>query len=70
MIKTEHIDGLLHTYSDSYLIRQKETGAVYYDAWDTTPCRYTYEETDEPKSVPSVDGEDFLLLPTEEGVDG
>lgn len=36
-------------YSDSGLmIRQVETGAVYEDAVDTVPCRYTYEETEEP----------------------
>lgn len=27
---------------------QKETGHLYDDAVDVIPCRYTYEETDEP----------------------
>lgn len=36
-------------YSDRQLkIRQVETGIVYEDAVDVLPCRYTYEETDEP----------------------
>lgn len=36
-------------YSDENLrIRQIETGIVYDDAVDVIPCRYTYEETDEP----------------------
>ena len=51
MIKTDilNIDGreLQRTYSDTYLIRQIETGAVYSEAVDVIPCRYTYEETAE-----------------------
>lgn len=36
-------------YSDSaVMIRQIETGNIYEDAVDVVPCRYTYEETDEP----------------------
>ena len=43
---------LVRTYSDSGLkIRQVETGNVYDDAVDVAPCRYTYEETDEPIEV-------------------
>lgn len=30
------------------MIRQIETGEIYYDAVDVLPCRYTYEETDQP----------------------
>jgi len=30
------------------MIRQIETGIVYQDAVDKMPCKYTYEETDEP----------------------
>lgn len=37
-----------HTYSDTYYIRQIETGELYIDAIDICPCPYTYEETDEP----------------------
>lgn len=36
----------LHTYSDTYMIMQIETGAVYADAMDIIPCEYTYVETD------------------------
>lgn len=36
-------------YSDQNLkIRQVETGRIYDDAVDNYPCRWTYEETDEP----------------------
>lgn len=36
-------------YSDiGMMIRQVETGVIYQDAVDKIPCRYTYEETDEP----------------------
>lgn len=36
-------------YSDNNMkIRQIETNIIYDDAVDVTPCRYTYEETDEP----------------------
>ena len=40
---------LVRHWSDQNLkIRQIETGIVYEDAVDVVPCRYTYEETDEP----------------------
>lgn len=40
---------LVRHYSDKHkMIRQIETGVLYADAVDTIPCRYTYEETDEP----------------------
>lgn len=32
----------------TYKIRQIETNIIYYEAIDTTPCKYTYEATDEP----------------------
>ena len=36
-------------YSDQGVkLLQKETGNIYDDAVDVIPCRYTYEETDEP----------------------
>lgn len=36
-------------YSDRNVkIRQIETGVIYDDAVDVLPCRYTYEETNEP----------------------
>lgn len=33
------------TTSDTYMIRQIETGNVYQEAIDILPCIYTYEET-------------------------
>lgn len=44
-------------------IRQVETETVYEDAVDVMPCRYTYEETDEPIELPD-DGEDSILKET------
>ena len=53
MIQTEPFmtrrDGveLVRTYSDAgFKIRQLETGAIYADAIDVLPLRYSYEETD------------------------
>lgn len=37
---------LVKTYSDTYTIRQVETGIIYIEAVDI-PNRYTYEETEE-----------------------
>lgn len=51
MIKTELLkDGkLIRHYSDMDMkLIQVETGMVYDEAIDIVPCRYTYEETDEP----------------------
>lgn len=43
-------------YSDiGMMIRQIETGRLYEDAVDRIPCRYTYEETDEP--IPVIEPE-------------
>ena len=39
----------IHHYSDEgFMIKQIETEILYEDAIDIVPCRYTYEETDEP----------------------
>ena len=44
----EH-DNLVKHYSDeNKLILQVETGVKYTEAVDVYPCRYTYEEMDEP----------------------
>lgn len=44
----EH-DNLVKHYSDEgKMILQVETGVKYSEAIDVYPCRYTYEETDEP----------------------
>lgn len=47
MVQTETINDRVRHYSDSgMMLRQIETGALYEDAVDVTPCPYTYEETD------------------------
>lgn len=51
MIIEEYVENgeRIRHYSDQNLmIRQIETGAIYEDAVDVIPCRYTYEETDQP----------------------
>lgn len=51
MIREELIENgeHIHHWSDLNLkIRQIETGIIYDDAVDVIPCRYTYEETNEP----------------------
>lgn len=57
MIHTEILeDGRTHTYSDTYKIRQVETGIVYDDSVDT--IHHTYEETDIPlEEVEMTDAE-------------
>jgi len=54
MIVSEYVDNntrIRHWSDAGYKIRQTETGRVYDDAVDVLPCRYTYEETDEPVDV-------------------
>lgn len=51
MIKIEYLrdDTLVKHYSDKgVMLIQVETGMKYADPVDVVPCRYTYEETDEP----------------------
>lgn len=50
MIQTEQITPKrVRHYSDAgMMIRQIETGILYEDAVDNEPCKYSYEETDEP----------------------
>lgn len=51
MLQSELIENgeRIHHWSDAgRKIRQVETGIVYDDAVDVMPCRYSYEETDEP----------------------
>lgn len=54
MIQTELLNEgtLVRHYSDiGMMLLQVETGAKYSDPVDVVPCRYTYEETDEPIEV-------------------
>ena len=37
-----------HWSDQNVWIRQIETGILYEEAVDAIPCRYTYEETDQP----------------------
>lgn len=51
MIREELIENgkRIHYWSDlNFKIRQIETGIIYDDAVDVIPCKYTYEETNEP----------------------
>lgn len=67
MILTEFSnDGkLIKHYSDKgVMLLQVETGVKYADPVDVVPCRYTYEETDEPieNNDEDVTGEEFLAM--------
>lgn len=68
MLKEEFIsETLVKHYSDSgFLIRQIETGALYGEAVDLRPCRYTYEETDEPIDKPEPEEDEELNKEKEE----
>lgn len=50
MIVTEKIenDRVRHYSDKGFMIRQVETDILYEDAVDNEPCKYSYEETDEP----------------------
>ena len=56
MIVSENLENdRIRHYSDSgKRIRQVETGIIYDDAVDVLPCKYTYEETDEPVQLPEI----------------
>lgn len=50
---------LIRTYSDTYTIKQVETGIVYTEAIDI-PNKYTYEETEELKpAIKNSDNENI-----------
>ncbi len=62
MIKEENFTiGTMHFikhYSDSgFKIKQIETGALYDEANDVVPCRYTYEETNVPIIQEEIENE-------------
>ena len=66
MIVTENLENdRIRHYSDNGMkIRQVETGVVYDDAIDVLPCKYTYEETDEPieSEVEEISAEEALSI--------
>ena len=64
MIKTEMMQNgtLIRHFSDTgKMLLQVETGAVYSEAVDVVPCRYTYEETGKAAEQP-VSGDEFLSM--------
>lgn len=63
MIKTEDLKSRIRHYSDvGYKIRQIETGVLYDDAVDVLPCRYTYEETDEPIDEEPLEADEVVNI--------
>lgn len=48
IVEEAFAENLVRHFSDvGHKIRQIETNAIYDEAIDVIPCRYTYEETDE-----------------------
>lgn len=47
----ENGERVLHFSDIGMKIKQIETGIVYESAIDVVPCRYTYEETNEPIEI-------------------
>lgn len=58
MIVTEYLSDRLicHRSNENKMIRQIETGNIYIEAIDVSPCNFTYEETDvEIEPIPEID---------------
>ena len=69
MIIVEMLENRERRYSDQGVyIRQLETGALYEDAIDVIPCKYTYEETDIPIEDEEANIEDYEEALREVGV--
>lgn len=65
MIRTETLpDGRTHTYSDTYKIRQMDTGVIYEDAVDSVP--HSYEETDIPQEYSGYTEEQLIAMTNDE----
>lgn len=63
MIKTEDLGNRIRHYSDAgFKIRQIETGVLYDDAVDVLPCKYTYEEIDEPISEEPLEADEVVNI--------
>lgn len=58
--------GLRHTYSDTFMIRQIQTGNIYDGAYDILDSPFTYEETDIPLEQEDAPLESEEELPHEE----
>lgn len=71
VIEQQISDTLVRHYSDAgVMIRQTETGALYSDAVDVVPCRYTYTETETPVERDTATTEaEYLGYLRELGVD-
>ena len=70
-VKTQQIgETQIRHYSDKDLkIRQIETGILYDDAVDIVPCRYTYEESNEPiEDIELTSDEALEIIIGQEGV--
>ena len=68
MIKEEILTPqIVRHYSDTGMkIRQVETGNIYDDAADIIPCRYTYEEIDEPIEETEATADEVVAILTGE----
>lgn len=63
MIKTENLENRIRHYSDAgFKLRQIETGVLYDDAVDVLPCKYTYEETDEPIDEEPLEADEVVNI--------
>lgn len=61
MIIIENLGSVERRYSDQGVkLRQTETGTLWNDAINAIPCRYTYEETDNPCDPPEPTAEEIL----------
>ena len=68
MVLMETINDRVRHYSDNgMMLRQIETGALYEDAVDVTPCPYTYEETDIPIESDPLEAQQALDIIMGEG---
>ncbi len=68
MVQTETINDRVRHYSDNgMMLRQIETGTLYEDAVDITPCPYTYEETDIPIESDPLEAQQALDIIMGEG---
>ncbi len=70
MIIVKMLENRERRYSDQGVyIKQLETGALYEDAVDVIPCKYTYEETDIPiENEDEATSEDYEEALREVGV--
>lgn len=54
----EHSNLIKHwTDDETKTLLQVETGAMYDEAIDAYPCRYTYQEIDKPEEEPEEETE-------------